>query len=131
MDRRSFVTLAGGVSAASALTLSRTPIAQATPPTVHSGVVGFAQDVLDPRVGPITRWGLTDGFAFDCRHRTVGLDLGTARPVNAIRLVTDAAAHRITGRDLSVLISDDNQSWLASRQSCSTSAMSSGSPSTR
>jgi len=81
--------------------------------TVHTGSVGYRNDHRDPRTGSLTQFGVVGGFALDCLHRSVGVDLGEARPVNAIELLNSRDSHGLTTRELSVHISDDNRSWMA------------------
>lgn len=111
MRRRHFIAAAGAALTVTAAGWNRLPAAAAPSTTRLTGSVGLVDLHLDPRRGSLNNLGATWGMALDCRYRTVGADLGTARRVSALEIPTDRGSHRLNPRDVSVWSSSDNLTW--------------------
>lgn len=114
MDRRRFLQTGGVAAGSAALGLTVATPATANPGTAATaltGSVGWADNDLDPRTGPLKNFGHTGGFALDCLYRTVGTDLGEQKSINAVELISERPSHRLNPRDLAVYVSDDNAGW--------------------
>jgi|GEM_PF-1775626 len=119
MDRRQFLRTTGIATGGLALAATATAPTHANPTLAAAvaltGVVGWTNNDVDPRTGPLGNLGYTGGVGLDCLLRTVGLDLGSAQQVNAIELTNDRPTHRLNARDLSVHTSNDNANWTKQR----------------
>lgn len=86
-----------------------------------NGQIGYRSNDLDPRVGALTSFGSTTGFALDCLYRSIGTDLGPTWASDnsvtpgtghvAVEVKTTELSHRLNERDLSLYVSDDNSHW--------------------
>lgn len=76
------------------------------------GSVGLLNNDSGPLTGSLDGLGVTFGAAFDFYDRSVGVDLGSVKTFDQIKLFDSDAVNRINSRhQLSVYVSDDNLTY--------------------
>ncbi|WP_409343372.1 exo-alpha-sialidase [Paenibacillus sp. MBLB4367] len=75
------------------------------------GTIGYVNQDLNPATMPIGNWGTVVAAALDYNYRSLGIDLGSSQPFNTIELVENQGPSRVEKTDLSVYVSNDNQSY--------------------
>lgn len=93
LSRRDFLVVSAAVGAGIMLPTA----AAADSPTAVSkldaldAVAGFIDDDANPLTSAVTLWGEHRALPVDINYRSIGIDLGAVRAVNAIELARDAA----------------------------------------
>ncbi len=77
-------------------------------PVPYSVETGYLENDVTQESGVIS-FGTKGGFALDYNFRSIGVDLGSKKPVAAIRLRHYADETRVKPENLSLWISDDNK----------------------
>lgn len=72
--------------------------------------IGYVQDDADPVKGTLSNWNTVGGFAFDYRHRSIGMDVLAPNEFTQVTLTDAAGSTRLRPSDLTVWVSDKNQS---------------------
>ncbi len=75
------------------------------------GTIGYVNQDFNPATMPIGNWGTVVAAALDYNYRSLGIDLGSSQPFNTIELVESQGPSRVEKTDLSVYVSNDNQSY--------------------
>lgn len=73
---------------------------------------GYLENDLDPFIGRLSNFGYSGGFAIDYRLRSIGANLGSKKPVIAIRLRSGIEKTRVRPENLSLWTSNDNRLYL-------------------
>jgi hypothetical protein len=70
---------------------------------------GYLENDFNPPDGLLDNFNYLGGFALDSRLRSIGINLGSKKPVAAIRLRRGTKETRVKPENLSLWISDDNK----------------------